>query len=143
MSSTCFSWKSLGADIAMTTSSRWNFASMPLKSKRLVSSREVLVDRVGQLVLVDFGYDMERRHGVGRAGRRRNCSNRLGARLRGNRRMIARFAPFVLSLVLAHAAFALDVRVATTDAPVCCVVTFDLARDTLIDRGTERPIGAA
>jgi len=58
-----------------------------------------------------------------------------------NRRMIARSAPLVLSLVLAHAAFALDVRDATTDAAVYCVVTFDLARDTLVDPGTDRPIG--
>jgi len=57
--------------------------------------------------------------------------------------MIARFAPLVLSLVLAHAAFALDVRDATTDAAVYCVVTLDLARDTPIDLGTDHRISAA
>ena len=39
MSDICWSWNSLGADWLITLSSSTNFASTPLKSKRVVSSR--------------------------------------------------------------------------------------------------------
>src|SRR5699024_10753362 len=39
MSDICLSWKSLGADWVITSSSRSNVASTPLKSNRLASSR--------------------------------------------------------------------------------------------------------
>src|SRR5690606_13588359 len=39
MSVICCNWNSLGADMAMLSSSRTNFASTPLKSKRVPSSR--------------------------------------------------------------------------------------------------------
>jgi len=60
-----------------------------------------------------------------------------------NRRMIARFAPPVLSLVLAQPRSRSTCANATTDAAVYCVVTLDLARDTPIDLGTDHRISAA
>ena len=65
MSSICLSWKSLGARWVTTNSSSSNEASWPLKSKRLPSSRLAVSTRIGQLVLVDFGNDVEGRHGGG------------------------------------------------------------------------------